>query len=283
VALVAAGAVALVLSGRAPTAGHTTGPGAAGHGAAAAVRNRAAVWVAGQVSRTAKVACDPVTCQALRAYGVPTSSLYKLGPQTTTPLGSQIIVATAAVRARFGYRLGTVYAPAVLASFGSGLDRIDIRLTAPQGAAAYLALLRADRAHRVASGTELLHNSRITATALARQQLAAGQVDMRLLITIAQLAAAHPVYIMDFGAPPPGAGLGVPLRQADLAEGTNSHQHPGRVVSPGYVRFLISFLYAQRGPFRPMRVRTVYQAGGVAVVRIAFGAPSPLGLTGPHA
>jgi hypothetical protein len=239
--------------------------------------------VAGQVSRTAVVACDPVTCRALLAHGVPTSSLYHLGPQATTPLRAQIIVATAAVRARFGYRLGTVYAPAVLASFGFGLDRIDIRLTAPQGAAAYLGLLRADRAHRVASGTELLHNSRITATALARRQLAAGQVDMRLLLTIAQLAAAHPIYIVGFGTPAPGAGLGVPLRQAYLAEGTRTRHYPGRVVSPGYVRSMVSFLHAQRAPFRPLRVQTVYQARGVAVLRIEFAAPSPLGLLGPHA
>ena len=277
--LAAAAAVWLALSGRAATGGHTTGSAGAG----ALVRNSAAGWVAGQVSRTAVVACDPVTCQALRAHGVPTGSLYSLSPQATTPLRAQIIVATAVVRARFGSRLGTVYAPAVLASFGSGPDRIDIRQTAPQGAAAYQAALRADLAHRKLSGTELLHNSRITATALARRQLAAGQVDMRLLLTVAQLAAAHPIYIVDFGVPAPGAGPGVPLRQADLAEGTHSHHNLGRVVSPGYVRSLVLFLHAQRGPFRPLRVQTVYLSGGASVLRIEFAAPIPLGLLGPRA
>jgi hypothetical protein len=247
------------------------------------VRNRAAAWVAGQVSRTTVVACDPVMCQALRARSVPAASLYQLGPQTTSPLSSQVIVATAAVRAQFGSLLGSVYAPAVLASFGAGPDRIDIRQTAQHGAAAYRAMLRADLANRRASGTELLHSSRIAATFAARRQLAAGQVDTRLLIAIAQMAVTHPIYIVDFGRPAPGADPDMPLRQADLAEDAHARQHPGHAASAGYVRSMLSFLHGQRGRFRPAYVRTVHLPGGVTVLRIEFAAPSPLGLLGPHA
>ena len=46
---------------------------------------------------------------------------------------------------------------------------------------------------------------------------------------------------------------------------------------------MFSFLHAQHSPFRPARVQTVHLAGGVAVLRIEFTAPSPLGLLGPRA
>jgi hypothetical protein len=280
-ALVAAALIALLMSGR-PAGGHRTGQGPQARAAAAAVRGRAVAWVAGQVSRAAVVACDPVTCQALRAHGIPAADLYSLGPQTTSPLRSQIIVATAAVRAQFGNLLSSVYAPAVLASFGSGADRIEIRQTAPHGAAAYLASLNADMANRKASGNELLRSGRVTAATIARRQLAAGDVDGRLLLAIAQMAATHPMFIVDFGSPAPGADPDVPLRQADLAEDAHAHHRAGHAVSAGYVESMVSFLRTQHGQFRPSRVQTVH-LGGDTVLRVEFAAPSPLGLLGPHA
>jgi hypothetical protein len=247
------------------------------------VRKRAAAWVAGQVNRTAAVACDPVMCQALRSHGVLASRLYRLGPQTTSPLRSQVIVATAAVREQFGSLLGSVYAPAVLASFGAGPDRIDIRQTAQHGTANYRAMLRADLVNRRAWGNELLHSNRIAVTLAARRQLAAGQVDARLMLVIAQMAAAHPMYIVDFGHAAPGAGPDMPQRQADLAEDVHARHHLDHAASAGYVRSMVSLLRAQRGQFRPAYFRTVYLPGGAAVLRIEFTAPSPMGLLGPHA
>ena len=281
VALVAAAVIALVLSGRAAP-GQGTGQGSHARGAGAAVRTRAAAWVAGQVSRTAVVACDPVMCQALRSRGVLASRLYQLGAQTTSPLRSEIIVATAAVRAQFGNVLSAVYAPAVLASFGFGPERIDIRQTAQHGAAAYRAMLRADLANRKASGAQLLHTGRITAAPIARRQLATGDVDGRLLLAIAEMAAGHPMFIVDFGIPAPGAGPDIPLRQVDIAEDAHARHSAGH-VSAGYVRSMVSFLGTQHGAFRPARLQTVHLARGLTVLRIEFTAPSPLGLLGPHA
>jgi hypothetical protein len=282
VALLVAAVIALVLSGG-NSSGHHSGLGPPSRGAGALVRKRVAAWVTGQVSRTAVVACDPVMCQVLMARGVAESRLYQLGPQTTSPLRSQIIVATAAVRAQFGNVLSSVYAPAVLASFGAGADRIDVRATAPHGAAAYRAMLGSDLASRKASGAQLLHSGRVVAAALARHELAEGEVDGRLLIAIAQMAAAHPMFIVDFGSPAPGADPDMPLRQADLAEDVHPHHHAGHAISAGYVRAMVSFLRAQHGPFRPARVQSVHLPDGAAVLRIEFTAPSPLGLLGPHA
>ena len=282
VALVVAAVVALELSSKS-TPRHGTGLGPPAGGTGAMVRKRAAAWVVGQVSPAAVVACDPVMCQALSAHGVAAGRLYRLGLHPSSPLRSQVIVATAVVRAQFGNVLGSVYAPAVLASFGFGPDRIDIRATAQHGAAAYRAMLSADLAARTSSGTQLLHGGRIAANAVARRELAEGEVDGRLLITIAKMAATHPVFIVDFGHPAPGAAPGMPLRQADLAADANARHHAGSVISTGYVRAMVSFLRAQHSPFRPARVHAMRLADGAAVLRIEFTAPSPLGLLGPQA
>jgi len=279
VALVAAGAFALVLSGRTGTTAHG---GSQPPSAGAATRNLAAAWLAGQVSRTVVVACEPVMCQALRSHGLPPRDLYPLGPETTSPLHAGIIAATARVRAQFGNLLSSVYAPAVLASFGSGPQRVVIREVAPHGAAAFRSMLSADLASRKASGAQLLHSSRITVTPTARQQLTAGQVDSRLLIAIVGMASVHPIYILDFGGAAPGADASLPLRFADLAEANHSHRSFGRSASAWYVRSMLAFLHAARTPFRPVRVETVALAGGTKALRIEFPAPSPLGLLGPH-
>ena len=83
----------------------------------------------------------------------------------------------------FGSRLATVYAPQTLASFGSGAARIDVRVIAPDGAAAYRTALAADLRARRAAGLQLLADPRVSAQASARSQLAAGRVDERLLMT----------------------------------------------------------------------------------------------------
>ena len=97
-----------------------------------------------QVSRSSVVACDPVMCSALQAQGLPAASLIELSPTADGPLGSAVVVATAAVRSQFGARLTTVYAPTVLAAFGTGTARIEVRVTAPDGAPAYLSSLSSD-------------------------------------------------------------------------------------------------------------------------------------------
>jgi len=155
VVLLCAGSLGLLLSRHA--APSATGSGhRISAGTEIAIRNRAAAWVADQVSRSAIVSCDPVMCQALEARGVSAASLLELRPGEADPLRSSIIVATAAVRGLIGPRLSSAYAPAVIASFGSGRRQISVRVVAPRGAAAYISALRADMLARKASGTQLL-------------------------------------------------------------------------------------------------------------------------------
>lgn len=242
-------------------------------GTEVATRNLAAAWVAAQVSRAATVSCDPVMCRALEAHRFPAGDLLQLTPKGGNPSRSNVIVATPAIRNQFGRRLSSVYAPAVLASLGSGNLRIDIRVIAPHGAAAYKSALRADLRDRRTSGTGLLQSGRVVASATATRQLSAGQVDSRLLFTIEGMAMLYPVRIVAFGDSSPGASAGIPLRSADLVE---SDEPPG-TSSATFMQSMRAFLLKQPSPYLPARVETVRLAGQT-VLSIEFAAPSPLRL-----
>jgi hypothetical protein len=244
--------------------------------AAVTVRDKAAAWVATQVSRSAVVSCDPVMCQALEKHGIPARGLHELKPGAPAPLHSDVIVATAAIRAEFGAGLTSVYAPGIIASFGSAGTRIDIRVIAPDGAAAYRSALRADLAARKKAGPQLLLNPRISASATARRQLTAGQVDSRLMLTLAQVASMWPVSIVTFGDLAPGASPGIPLRYAYLAEASGrDNANPA-----AQARQMSGFVHGLRGFYSSARIQTLRLAG-YNVVRIEFAAPSVLGLLKP--
>jgi hypothetical protein len=242
--------------------------GAATLQAVARVRAQAADWAAQQVSQSAVVSCDPAMCSVLQTHGVPTSRLLVLLLASADPLGSDVVVATPAVRSQFGERLISVYAPEVIASFGTGAARIDVRAIAPDGAKAFQAAEAADRAARIGAGRQLLRNHRIGASVAARTALIAGNVDPRLLVMLATLAAQQDVTIAVFSDPSPGAP-DVPLRGAEIGAAT-----------PAKLRSMLSFLRAQRSPYLPARILTIRAAGNPHVLRIEYGAPGPLGLGG---
>lgn len=276
VALVVLGAAGAII-GHAVTssssaASRTPGPGplSAALGASAATRGATATWIAGQVATSAIIACDPAMCAALQADGLPATRLLVLTTAAADPLGSDLVVATLAVRNEFGARLQSVYAPVVIASFGTGSGRIDVRAIAPDGAAAYRAALAADSRSRIAAGGQLLRNPHITVAVRARRALSAGDVDPRLLMMLAALATQQPVRITAFGSPSPGAGLRVPLRSVQLAPlGSGAKAEAS-------LRSMLSFVDGQRQPFQPLRAGLA----GSSALTVAYAAPSPIGLLG---
>src|SRR3984957_8889272 len=236
--------------------------------AATAARASAARWIAGQVSPSAIVACDPAMCAALQAGGVGAGRLLALGTSASDPLGSDLVVATPALRSQFGARLASVYAPLVIASFGSGAARIDVRAVAADGTAAYDAALAADRSARITAGEQLIGTRRIAMTAADQAVLRAGRVDPRLLAMLAALAAQQPLRIVAFGDPSPGASAAIPLRSVELAPATAAAD------TPALLRAILSFLQAQHPPFLPPRAALA----GQSTVSVEYAAPSPLGL-----
>jgi hypothetical protein len=247
---------------------------AAALAAAAANRELAAAWIVAQVNRGVIVACDPLMCTVLQHAGFPAADLDPLGTGAADPLGSGVVVSTAAVRSDLGPRLVSVYAPMVLASFGSGPSVVAVRVTAPDGATAYLSAAHADLLARRRDGGQLLQNTNVHVSAAGRAELAAGQVDTRILITLAALAHSVPVYIREFGDAGPGATTGTPLRSMTISAAPLPHE-------AGYLTDVLAFLRAQRAPF--LATTTISGTGAATVLQIVFTAPGPLGLLSAQA
>ncbi|HEY8047360.1 MAG TPA: hypothetical protein VIF35_24075 [Streptosporangiaceae bacterium] len=229
-------------------------------------RDHAAAWVASQVSPATVVSCDPVTCVMIESHGFPASHVRTLGPGKGNPLVSDVVVATPAVRRQFGARLTSVYAPGMLATFGSGSQQVDIQLVAPHGDAAYHAALHADLQNRQQSGAGLSGSNRIQAPVIARNQLAAGQVDSRLMITLALMASLHPVHVVTFGDGGPDLDT-APLRSAQLALTGNAQK-----------KAALTFLRMQQPPYHPAHVTTRPLGRDRTLLIMEFAAPSPVGL-----
>jgi hypothetical protein len=257
--------------------GHGGGtPGSARIAAQTTVLDQAAAWVAGHVGHNILVACDALTCAALAQHGFPAADLNVV--QSTAPdlYGTQVVVATASVRSQFGVQLASVFAPEVLASFGTGASRIDIRVIAPDGPATFRTALAADILARKSAGAQLLTRSNVTASADARSALVAGDVDPRLLTVLAFVASQQPIAIVSFGGAAPGASPGVPLRVADLASADPAADRD----SAAYEHSLLTLLHSEVDLYAPASIATVRLATGQRAVQITFAAPSPLGLLG---
>ena len=252
----------------APPPGNS-GPASNALQVAAADRHQAAVWIAQQVASSVVVACDPEMCNELQNSGFPAGQLMELQPSAPDPLGSLLVVATPVIRNQFGTRLASVYAPLVIASFGSGAERVDVRYVAPDGTAAFESQLAADQKARIAAGEQLLTNKHVQASAAARQALMAGQVDPRLLVTLSALAHQMPLQLVAFDDPSPGVSSDVPLRGAEI----------GAATSAG-LPAMVAFLSAQQSPYAPAVARITQVAKGQSVVTVRYDAPGPMGLGG---
>ena len=239
--------------------------------AEAAARRQVITWILHQVSPAAVVSCDAQVCADLVGNGFPSSDLLPLGPVSNDPLGSDLVVATATVRNQFGSRLA-VYAPAIIASFGTGNARIDIRWVYPGGATAYRAALPAALRVRKTADAQLLSNSKIGLSATAKEQLVSGQIDPWLPLLLVTMAHSHPLRVVDFASQSPGGGPANLLRWVDVAT-TVKAAHLTRAAYLGWMR---SFIDTQRAEYRPVWFQQVTLRTGEAVLRIGYGAPSPL-------
>ena len=239
--------------------------------AEAAARTKAITWILNQVSPAAIVSCDAQVCADLVSNGFPPSEVSPLGPGSNDPLGSTLLVATATVRNQFGSRLG-LYAPALMATFGTGKARIDIWWIYPDGAAAYRAALPAALRARKGADAQLLSNGNIRFSTTAREQLLSGQIDPWLPQLLAIMAHSHPLYIVDFASQSPGGGPASLLRWVDLATTVKA----AHLTPAAYLDWMRSFLGTQRAEYQPVWIQQVRPRTGQTVLRIGYGAPSPL-------
>jgi hypothetical protein len=236
--------------------GLTSSPSRAARAPAAGAQAQAAAWIAGQVSGNAIVACYPGMCAALQEQGVAAGRLMPLRSAAASPRGAGVLVTSPPVIGQLAGR----YAPALIASFGSGRNRVEVRAVEPGGASAYGAALRADLAARRAAGSQLLRNSHIRFTGPGAAQLRVGEVDTRLLATLAALAAQYSFRVTAFGDAAPGAPA--LFRQVTITG-------IGRGLPAA-----LAMVRAQNPPYLPAHAAVVGQSG----LSIEFAAPSPLGL-----
>jgi hypothetical protein len=225
-----------------------------------AAQTVAAAWIATQLSSGAIIACDPAMCTVLQSYGVTAGRLMPLKPGSPNPRGTTVVVTSGPADGQLA-----AYAPAVVASFGSGSGQVQVRATEPGGAAAYAAALRADLAARMSAGAQLLRNNRIRFTAEDAAELRAGEVDTRLLATLAALSSQFSFSVTAFGDTSPGAA--VLYRVVNIAgEGAAE------------LGSALALVEAQVPPYLPAKAMIVHPAAGKPSLSIEFAAPSPLGL-----
>jgi len=234
-------------------------PGTGLAASAAGAQARAAAWITAQVSGNAMVACYAPMCAALQEQGVAAGRLMPLRSAGANPLGASVLVTSRSA----GGQLASRYAPALIASFGSGGTRVEVRAVEPGGVSAYRAALRADVAARRAAGSQLLRNPRIRFTGPGAAQLRASEVDTRLLATLATLASQYSFRVTAFGDAAPGAPL---LFREVTISGI------GRSLPTA-----LAMVRAQNPPYLPARIAIAGQTG----LSIEFAAPSPLGLLSP--
>jgi hypothetical protein len=269
VAMALGAGVTLAFTQRETVSTHVGAPAPNAMQVAQADRQKAAVWIAREVASNIVVGCDLQMCNQLQKSGFPGARLMQLQPTSPDPLGSQLVVATPVIRNQFGTRLASVYAPLVIASFGSGAERVDVRFVAPDGTKAFEAELATDRKARMAAGGQLLANNHVQASAGARNALLAGRVDPRLLVTLGTLAGLMPIQLVAFDDPSPGASPDVPLRGAKI----------GAATAAG-LPAMVTFLKAQQDQYAPAVASITQIADGQHVVTVRYDAPGPMGLEG---
>jgi hypothetical protein len=217
------------------------------------------------VNADAIIACDPAMCAALQAQGVTAGRLMLLQAGATNPRGATVMVTSAPADSQRASR----YAPAVIAIFGSGNARIDVRATEPGGSAGYESELRADLAARQSAGAQLLKNSHIQFTEQDATQLRAGAVDSRLLATLATLASQYAFRVAAFGDTSPG--VQVLFRDVTITpQGTRD--------GAAELAAATALVNEQHAPYLPAHATMTRMPAGQATLRIEFAAPSPLGL-----
>jgi hypothetical protein len=233
----------------------------------AAAQSAAVAWITSQVSDTAIIGCYPAMCASLEARGVSAGRLVPLGPGMTGVLRADVIATLPAAGAA-GSTLVDHYAPALIASFGSGSSRIEVRAVARTGAAAYRSALRSDLAARKSAGTQLLRNPRLKFTAADAAQLRAGVVDSRLLATLAALSTQFTLRVTAFGDSAPGG----PRFFREVTVASDGGNGAARLAAA------LAMVNEQGSPYQPAYSAIVRPGTSQAALTVEFASPSPLGL-----
>ncbi len=133
----------------------------------------------------------------------------------------------------------------IVASFGTGDQRVEVRKIEPNGAAAAMRAEAAAEAARADSGNQLTRNSRLMISTANLKRFDAGQVDQRITISLGELASNGAVSVADLPIVPGEEGLS--FRQVVIASVNGQPMvSNGRLTSAA--RSLISSLGGRLAP-----------------------------------
>jgi hypothetical protein len=164
----------------------------------------------------------------------------------------------------------------LLAVFVAGNRRAEIREIFPGDPKAAEAALAADRTVRQDLAVHLAGNPRLGLDPAARATLLAGEVDTRVLVTLAGVIRRHAITVAAFPAHPGEATIGVPRRSVHISSIDGRAVHPDTAGTLDVQRFLLK----QAPPYRP-DARPIVRDGSARLLTICFRAPSPVGLRVP--
>jgi 4-amino-4-deoxy-L-arabinose transferase-like glycosyltransferase len=138
----------------------------------------------------------------------------------------------------------------VVASFGSGVQRVDVRRVASDGVDAARER-EAERTQRWAdAGSALARNPALQLAPGARDLLTGGRVDSRLLVALAGATATHEIAVADFPAQPGESEESLPRRSMliDAVDGRRLDEAGAQVEE------LVRYLQQQTGPYAVQRL-----------------------------
>jgi len=251
-----AGATLLVVSVAGALLIPSTAPAAAAPVASAEV----AAWIDTQLLPEAIVEVDPLTRAQLVRDGLDPDQLRTAGQD--------------GVEAEFRVvPLDAMTEFPLLASFGSGPGAFGVRLVVSDPEA-FAEAQTADRAARSRFGAALATNPNLTLGPPAAAALRAGDVDSRLMVSLAAASASVRVAIAAFTSSPAAPDQGDVVREVTLTDITDLDPTIGaNATTPAALRWLAQFFETQQPPYQPL---VVVEAD--SSLTVGYAAPAPLGL-----
>jgi hypothetical protein len=251
----------LVASDRSTTQQAEASSSAAGAGVSPAETRQLTRWLAANVAKGASVAVPPALLNPVRT-GAPRLKVRTY--DDARAVRADLLVVTRRERARSA-EVRAEAASAFPVARLAGTDGVEVRQLAGSSGLAG----RATEARKLAvAGAQLAQNPRVDVPDTDVPALRAGQVDSRLLVTLATVAAQYDV-TADLVADPLGAPGSVAYREARVTavDGTPVANDP-KAAEP-----ISTFVRAQKAPF------SAAEAGvrGTAFV-LRYALPTPLGL-----
>jgi hypothetical protein len=173
---------------------------------------QAETWLAANVAADTPLCADRAVVAQLGKAGF--TALDSCRPDASLD-HDRFIVSTPDIRTAIAHGLAAIVgqrASLAVAVFGTGAERVEVRMVVPGAQSALSARLTRDLHERALAAAALLHNPRVTLSAGARAALRRGELDMRAATLLALLTARIPVRVDTVMTRPPEAAAGLPAR-----------------------------------------------------------------------